>query len=60
MLTFMYGNGNIYMKFYIGGESVMKYTAPEMKVVMFETEEVIVASTATTTTEEDVVENMED
>lgn len=56
----MYGNGNIYMKFNIGGESGMKYTAPEMKVVMFETEEVIVASTVTTTTEEDVVENYED
>jgi len=36
----------------------MKYTAPEMKVVMFETEEVIVASSAeTTTTTEDVVDS---
>ncbi len=31
----------------------MKYTAPEMKVVMFEAEEVIVASGTTTTTEPD-------
>lgn len=36
----------------------MKYIAPEMNVVMFEAEEVIVAS-ATTTTEEDVVDGDE-
>lgn len=34
----------------------MKYTTPEMEIVMFETEEVIVAS-AVTTTEEDVVDS---
>lgn len=32
----------------------MKYTAPEMNIVMFETEEVIVASATTTTTEPDI------
>jgi len=37
----------------------MKYTAPEMKVVMFETEEVIVASTVTTT-EAPAIEGGED
>lgn len=41
----------------------MKYTAPEMKVVMFEVEEVIVASgeTTTTTTERtyDIVDSEE-
>lgn len=35
----------------------MKYIAPEMKVVMFEAEEVIVASATTTT--EDVVDSEE-
>ncbi len=30
----------------------MKYVAPEMEIVMFDTEEVIVASTETTTTSE--------
>lgn len=35
----------------------MKYVAPEMEVVMFETEEVIVASTETTTTTEEKGEN---
>ena len=38
----------------------MKYTAPEMKVVMFEAEEVIVASvvdTTTTTTSEDIMDS---
>lgn len=30
----------------------MKYTAPEMEIVMFETEEVMAASTTTTTTVE--------
>lgn len=35
----------------------MKYTAPEMEIVMFDTEEVIVASTNnTTTTSEDLGE----
>lgn len=35
----------------------MKYTAPEMEIVMFETEEVMAASTTTTptTTEEEVI-----
>ena len=39
----------------------MKYTAPEMKVVMFEAEEVIVASgeTTTTTTENEIVDSEE-
>ena len=32
----------------------MKYTAPEMNVVMFETEEFIVASVVETTTKEDI------
>lgn len=38
----------------------MKYTAPEMEIVMFETEEVIAASTTTTTTIDDVIEGSED
>lgn len=46
------------MKLTIGGEKEMKYVAPEMNIVMFETEEVIVASAevateAVTTTTED-------
>lgn len=37
----------------------MKYTAPEMEIVMFETEEVMAASTTTkaTTTADDVRED---
>ena len=39
----------------------MKYIAPEMKVVMFEAEEVIVASAVveTTSTTEDVIDSEE-
>ncbi len=33
----------------------MKYTAPEMNVVMFETEEVIVASQVETTTAKEAI-----
>lgn len=37
----------------------MKYTTPEMEIVMFDAEEVIVASAVVTTTEEDVVDSEE-
>ena len=37
----------------------MKYTTPEMEIVMFDAEEVIVASAVVTTTEEDVIDSEE-
>lgn len=37
----------------------MKYTAPEMNVVMFEAEDVIVASGETTTTTNEIVDSEE-